>query len=177
LKKRFYKTKKRRVALANARIRAPKVRLIDEEGKQLGILDLKEALKISRQHGLDLVQLTDKTEPPVCRILDYGKYLYNQKKKEKAGKTKAGEVKGIRLTFGISSHDLEVRAKKAKEFLEKGYKLRLEMRLRGRQKKLRDFAKNKIEEFLEILKKETAIKIEGGLRNEANGLIMIITKL
>lgn len=160
----------------NNQIKAIEVRVIDEAGKQLGIIKLVQALQIARDHNLDLVQVTEKVEPPVCKIIDYGKYLYQQHKKEKAAKPKGGEVKGVRLTFGISEHDLEIRANLAEKFLKEGNKIKLEMRLRGREKALQGFAKEKIKKFLEILEKKIPIKIERGLKKEFGGLIMIITK-
>ena len=93
--------------LVNNRIRAREVRLIDETGKQLGVLELGKALQISRERGFDLIQVTEKLEPPVCKLMDYGKYLYQLQKKEKASKHhRVSELKGIRLSFGISEHDL-----------------------------------------------------------------------
>jgi len=162
----------------NNQIRAEKVRLIGPDGKQLGIFNLKEAIKKARQAGFDLVQVTDKVTPPVCKIMDYGKYLYQQKKKErKMRKTQGGEMKNIRLSFSISKHDIEIRAKTAEKFLKEGDKVRIELVLRGREKILADFARQKIEQFLEILKKTVPIKIERKLKKEARGLTMIISKL
>lgn len=162
--------------MVNERIRAREVRIVDEKGEQMGIMDLHKALSIAKERDLDLVQVTTKVEPPVCKITDYGKYLYAQKKKEKAGKTRAGEIKGIRLGFGISEHDLEIRVNQTIKFLQKGYKVRIEMKLRGRQKRLADFGKEKIGKFLEILKEKMPIKIERELKGQARGLTMIISK-
>jgi translation initiation factor IF-3 len=161
----------------NNQIRADKVRLIGPDGKQLGIFNLKEALEKAREAGLDLVQVTDKVTPPVCKIMDYGKYLYQQKKKErKMRRVQSGELKNIRLTFNISEHDMETRAGMAEKFLKEGDKVRIELVLRGREKALSDFAKQKVNKFLEILKKSTPIKIERELKKEARGLTMIITR-
>ena len=162
----------------NNQIRAEKVRLIGPDGKQLGIFNLNEALAKARQAGLDLVQVTDKVTPPVCKIMDYGKFLYQQKKKErKMRKAQGGGMKNIRLGFNISKHDIEIRAKTAEKFLKEGDKVRIELVLRGREKALADFAKQKIEQFLEILKKTVPIKIERELKKAARGLTMIISKL
>lgn len=162
----------------NNQIRAPKVRLIDEEGKQLGILPLAEAVARAKGANLDLIQVTEKVDPPICRITDYGKYAYQMGKKErKLRPQKSGEIKSIRLSFAISPHDIETRAIAAKNFLEKGCKVRLEMRLKGREKFLESFAKEKIQKFMEILKSQMPIKIERELRREPRGLIMILAKL
>lgn len=161
----------------NNQIRAPEVRVIDETGKQLGVFKLEEALRLAEERNLDLVQVTEKVEPPVCKIMDYGKYLYWLQKKEKAVKVKrAGELKGIRLRFAISLHDLEIKANLAKKFLEKGQKVKIEMILRGREKGFSELAKEKINQFLEILERGIPIKIEGELKKEARGFTMIISK-
>jgi translation initiation factor IF-3 len=163
--------------LVNNQIRAPQVRVIDETGKQLGVISSEEALRIAQERNLDLIQVTEKVEPPVCKIGDYGKYLYQEEKKGKSAKKhKGGELKGIRLTFNISLHDLETRVRQAEKFLSKGDKVRIELPLRGRQKALGDFAKEKVGKFLEILKNTTPIKIERELKREGRGLTMIISK-
>lgn len=140
-------------------------------------MPLEEALQIAKERNLDLIQVTEKAEPPVCKIMDYGKYLYWLQKKEKAAKgSGTSELKGVRLGFNISQHDLETRACQAEKFLKKGDKVRVEMILRGREKALGDFAKGKINQFLEILGKLVPIKIERELKREPRGFTMIITK-
>lgn len=163
----------------NRQIRAREVRLIDETGKQLGVIDLEKALQLASERSLDLIQVTEKVEPPVCKIMDYGKYLYQEKKKEKltAKKQKGGELKGIRLGFSISQHDLEVRANLAEKFLKQGNKVRIEMILRGREKALGNFAKEKINKFLETLQILTPYKVERELKREPRGFTMIISKI
>jgi translation initiation factor IF-3 len=164
--------------LINNQIRARQVRVIDEAGKQLGVVSLEEALRMAQERNLDLIQVTEKVEPPVCKIMDYGKYLYREEKKEReTKKQKGGEVKGIRLSFGISSHDLEVRVHQAEKFLKEGNKVRIELILRGREKAHLDFAKEKIKKFLETLENQIPIKVERDLKKEFKGLIMIISKL
>lgn len=151
--------------------------MVDETGKQLGVLTLEKALQIARERDLDLIQVTEKVDPPVCKLMDFGKYLYQLKKKERTTKHhKGGELKGIRLTFGISEHDLETRARQAEKFLKEGDKIRIEMKLRGREKAHQDFAREKIKKFLEILEKSTPIKIERELKRQPRGLTMIISK-
>ena len=132
---------------------------------------------MSWERNLDLIQVTEKVEPPVCKIMDWGKYLYSLEKKERASRAKTtGEIKGIRLGFNISSHDLEIRARQAEKFLKKGDKVRVELILRGREKAHGDFAKEKINQFLEILEKLIPIKIERELKRESRGFTMIISK-
>ena len=162
--------------LANHRIRAREVRLIDETGKQLGVVVFEKALQMARECNLDLVQVTDKVEPPVCKIIDYGKYLYRLQKKEKEKKTqKSTEIKGIRLRFNISPHDLETRARQAEKFLKKGNIVKIEMLLRGREKALGQFAREKMNHFVEILNERTPIKIERDLKRAPNKLMMIVS--
>ena len=161
----------------NNQIRAQEVRVIGPDGKQLGIFNLQEALQKAREAGLDLIKITDNVEPPVCKIMDYGKYLYRQNKKERKQKlTKSGELKNIRLTFNISEHDMETRVKAVEKFFKKGYKIRIEMRLRGREKALSNFAREKVKQFLIMLEKATPIKVERELKRQARGLTMIINK-
>lgn len=163
--------------LINNQIRADKVRVIDETGKQLGVIGLGEALQTARERNLDLIQISEKADPPVCKLMDYGKYLYWQEKKERGViKHKGSEIKGIRLTFNISQHDLETRVNQAAKFLGKGDKVRVEMILRGREKGLSDFAINKIKQFFETLEKQMPIKIERELKRDPRGFTMIIAK-
>ncbi len=145
----------------------------------MGVFPLFEAVDMARKRGLDLVQVTEKVDPPVCRITDYGKFVYWEKKKEKEKhvKSASSEFKGIRLKFGISSHDMEVKARSAVKFLNKGNKVRIELPLRGRQKSLADFAKEKITSFLEILEKEVPFKVERELKQEGRGLMLVIAKI
>lgn len=150
------------------------MRVIDENGNNLGIFNLEKAIQIAKEKGLDLVQVTENVEPPVCKIVDYGKYLYSQKKKFKKGK-KSREIKGVRLTLGISSHDIETKIKQIEEFLKEGNKVKIEMRLRGREKALKDFAEEKFYQFLENLKEKVFFKEEGELKKEKNKLIIIIS--
>jgi len=143
----------------------------------LGIVGLTEALRLARERNLDLIQVTEKVIPPVCKIGDYGKYLYWQEKKQKEiRKQKGGQIKGIRLSFGISLHDLEIRARQAEKFLNEGNKVLIEMVLRGREKALAQVAKGKVSQFLEILNKAVPVKAETDLKRGPRGFTMIISK-
>ena len=161
--------------MINNRIRSQEVRVIDQDGKQLGVLNLTEALRISRERNLDLVQVTDKTDPPVCKIMDFGKYLYAQEKKKKKEK-KVSTLKMVRIGFNISPHDLETKAKMIEKFLKKGDKVKIEMRLRGRERALENFARKKIQEFLEALKEKIPFKVERPLKKKTNNFTIIIAK-
>lgn len=131
---------------------------------------------MAKEKGLDLIQVTEKVIPPVCRITDYGKYLYHLQKKERAIRPKGGELKIIRLTFNISPHDLETRAKTAEKFLKGGDVVRIDLPLRGRQKALGGFAREKMSKFVEAMGKLIPIKVEKEIRREARGFSMIIAK-
>lgn len=162
----------------NNQIRANKVRLIDSDGKQIGIFDLSEAIQKAKNENLDLIQITDKIEPVICKISDYGKYIYQIEKKERQKKPKkGGELKNLRLTLKISEHDLATRAKATEKFLKKNYKVRIEMLLKGREKKFFDFAKEKLKKFLEFLGESSAFKIEKELKKETKGWTITIAKL
>ena len=160
--------------ILNNQIRAEKLRVVDEKGQVIGIMPKEEALQLARERVLDLVLITEKTDPPVCKLIDYGKFLYQQKKKEK--KKKTSQVKGIRLRFNISPHDMETKAKRATEFLKEEDRIRVEMVLKGREKALGNFAKEKIDKFLEILKSYIDFKIEQELKRIPNGFYLIIKK-
>lgn len=143
----------------------------------MGIFNLREALELAYGHNLDLIQVTEKVTPPVCKMMDYGKYQYLLQKKERATKTKiVSGVKGIRLGFNISLHDLETRTHQTEKFLKKGYKVRVELPLRGREKAFGELAKEKMNQFLEILEKKIPIRVERELKREPRGLTMIISK-
>jgi len=153
------------------------VRLIDEAGKQAGVVQLEEALRMAKERNLDLIQVTEKVEPPVCKMMEYGKYLYSLEKKERRSRVqKGGGIKGIRITFNISPHDLETRAKQAEKFLKEGDRIRLEMILRGREKQFGELAREKVNQFLEILTKFIPTKVEGEIRREPRGFSIIIAK-
>ena len=140
-------------------------------------MNLKDAIRIAQERNLDLVQVTEKVKPPVCRITDYGKYLYSQEKKKRQSKAKkSGELKGIRLSFNISPHDLKTRVRQAEKFLARGDKVRIEVILRGRQRYLSDFAQEKIKQFIQMLNEKIAIKTEKNVERRGRSLIMIIAK-
>ncbi|MFW5781828.1 MAG: translation initiation factor IF-3 [Candidatus Muiribacteriaceae bacterium] len=137
----------------NEKIRANEVRLINNDGSQAGIVPLPEAIEKAADEGLDLVEIAPKAKPPVCRIIDYSKFRYEQKKKEKEAKKKQKTVtvKEIRLFPNIEDHDLEVKVNKAVKFLEKGDKVRFNLRFRGRQHAHRDLGIDLLDRVEEML--------------------------
>ena len=119
----------------NQEIRVPKVRVINEDGEQLGVMSIQEALSRAVDAGLDLVEIVPGAVPPVCKIIDYGKFRYDQTKREKESKKSQHQVKvkEIKFSANISSHDLTVKVTHAKEFLEKGNKVKITCAFRGRE--------------------------------------------
>jgi len=147
----------------NEEIRARKVRLIDAQGKQLGILPLKQALEIARSEGVDLVEVAPQATPPVCRLLDYGKLKYQlDKKKRKTKKKQSSDVlKEIRLSYHIGKHDLEIKTKKIYRFLQEGHKVKISVRFRGRERIYREEGKRLLEQVVKQV--EEVGKVEARL--------------
>lgn len=163
--------------LFNNHIRASEVRLIDEKGTQVGVVALAEALRIAQERGFDLIQVTEKVVPPVCKLGEYGKYLYQLEKKERQErKHVGGDLKEVRLTFNISPHDMETRANQAIKFLTRGDKVRITVRLRGREKAMRSFTEEKVNQFLKFINEKTPIKTERGVQMDPRGLSLIVMK-
>lgn len=152
------------------------MRVIDEQQKQLGVMNIFQAIDLAKSKDLDLIQVTEKVEPPVCRIGNYGKYLYSLQKKEKKIKPRGGDLKELRLTYNISPHDMEVRAKQAEKFLKDGDKVKVSLVLKGRQKAFGYLAKDKIQFFLNVINGLLPIKTERELKKEPRGFTTIISK-
>lgn len=119
----------------NRGIRASQVRLVDEEGNQVGVVEIGKALFMAAERGLDVVEVSPNSKPPVCRIMDYSKYKYEQEKKRKLAKKKqhVTHIKEVRFKCQIEEHDYQVKLKHIKEFLEKKDKVRVSLRFRGRE--------------------------------------------
>jgi len=130
------------------------LRVIDQEGKNLGVLATEEALRLAREVGMDLIEISPAANPPVAKIMDRGKYFYEQEKKRRAAakKQKDVEIKSVRIGIGTSPHDLEMKAQQADEFLKEGNKIKIDLALRGREKYLdRKFLEGRIERVLSII--------------------------
>ncbi len=138
---------------ANEQIRVPQVQVIDETGKNLGILDTNKAIELARERELDLVEISDKTELPICKIINLGKYQYIQEKKQRKqkAKQKKQELKQIRIGFTTSLHDLEIKVRQTESFLKDGHKVKIDLKLRGREKAHGDLAREKLEKFLSLI--------------------------
>ena len=117
----------------NHRIKVPQVRLISPEGKQLGIIDTAKAINLALENGLDLVEVAPNATPPVCRIMDFGKYVYEEQKKHSNAKSTASKIKEIEFTARIEQHDYETKLRHAEEFLDHGNKVKMRLKFRGRE--------------------------------------------
>lgn len=117
----------------NARIKSPQVRVISPEGRQLGILDTPKALALAQQFNLDLVEVAATATPPVCRIMDFGKYIYEEQKKHAHSKPAGAKLKEIEFTVRIEAHDFLTKIRHAEEFLDHGNKVKLRLKFRGRE--------------------------------------------
>lgn len=161
---------------ANEEITAPSVRLIGADGTQLGIVATEEALKRAAEAGLDLVVVAEKAEPPVARLLDLGKHLYEKRKKDakQKAKSKGGEIKGVRIGFKTDTHDWGIRLRRAAHFLEEGNKVKLEMRLKGRERERRDFARQKMLRFVKEV--PGGAKMEDQISQSYHGLSATIVR-
>jgi translation initiation factor IF-3 len=138
----------------NNRIRAREVRLIDEEGAQVGVVSIREALSLAEERGLDLVEVAPNALPPVCRIMDYGKFRYEQTKKEREARKnqKQIDIKQIRLEPKTDDHDLDVKARQARKFLLGGDKVKFNLRFRGREIFHQDIGMSMLERISEELR-------------------------
>ncbi|MFC1557657.1 translation initiation factor IF-3 [candidate division KSB1 bacterium] len=160
----------------NDLVKAPTVRLVDVEGKQLGIVNIDEALKQAADAGYDLVEIAPSAQPPVCKIMDFGKYKYEIAKKTKEGKKKQHtiSVKEIRMRPKIDKHDIETKLRHARKFLENGDRVKVSVFFRGREMARIDLGRKILEDF------ETAIediaKIENPITKEGQTLVTVFSK-
>ena len=153
--------------MINEQIRDKEVRLIGEDGEQLGIVSVKEALRLAEEAGLDLVKIAPTAKPPVCKIVDYGKFKYEQLRKEKEAKKKQKvvEIKEIRLSPNIDTNDLNTKMNAARKFITKGDRVKVTLRFRGREMVHMNSSKHILDDFAENLSDvavvEKAPKVEG----------------
>lgn len=156
----------------NERIRSPSVRLIGPEGQQLGVVSREEALTAAREAGLDLVEVAPNENPPVCRILDFGKFKYLQKKKQQKGHPGQIRVKEIRVRPGTGDADLEVKIKRAREFLADKDKVLVSVMFRGREAAHMDEGEKVLGQVIERL--ADLGKVEGGISRQSKRLVCTI---
>ena len=162
----------------NEKITVPEVRVVDDEGKPLGVLKTEDAIAIAKAKELDLVEVSPKAEPPVCKILDYGAFKYQKEKEARKQKaqSKEVEVKGLRLTFRIGAHDFDVRIAQASKFLDRGDKVHIELPLRGREKAHRDVAEELIKRFITTLQGTYNLRVEQAVTFQGGKFAAIVTK-
>ncbi len=160
----------------NEQIRDKEVRLIGENGEQLGIMSSKEAQKLAREAELDLVKIAPMAKPPVCKIIDYGKYRYEQARKEKEAKKKQKviEIKEVRLSPNIEENDLNTKVSAARKFIQKGNKVKITLRFRGREMSHMNNSRHILEEFAEKLS-DIAV-VDKPSKVEGRSLVMFLSE-
>ncbi|HHY32677.1 MAG TPA: translation initiation factor IF-3 [Firmicutes bacterium] len=158
----------------NEAIRAREIRLIDENGEQLGIMVVREGLRIAAERGLDLVEVAPNAKPPVCRLLDYGKYKYEQAKRDREARKKQRtmDIKEVRMTPKIEGHDFQVKVRNAQKFLQDGDKVKATVRFRGREIVHADIGRALLLDLAEEVKDYGVIEREP--RVEGKHMIMVL---
>mgnify|MGYP002650120183 FL=1 len=162
--------------MINEQIRDREVRLIGEDGQLVGIMSSRDAYKMAQDAGLDLVKIAPKAQPPVCKIVDYGKYRYEQARKEKEAKKKQKtmEVKEVRLSPNIDANDLNTKINQARKFLSKGDKVKVTLRFRGRELAHVNSSKGILEDFAQQLS-DIAV-VDKQPKFEGRSMIMFLTE-
>ena len=136
----------------NNYIRTPEIQVIDDQGRQLGVMPTFEALKLAQDKGLDLVEVSPQAKPPIAKIMDYGKYMYRKEKQEKGqSRQKDQEMKTVRVGFKTGTHDLKFKSEQIDGFIKEGHPVKIELTLRGREKALAHMGKEKLETFLKLI--------------------------
>ncbi|WP_066378745.1 MULTISPECIES: translation initiation factor IF-3 [unclassified Anabaena] len=159
----------------NERIRFPKIRVIDTDGSQLGIMVPQEALQLAEEKELDLVLLSDKADPPVCRIMDYGKYKFEQEKKAREARKKqhTADVKEVKMRYKIEEHDYNVRVKQAERFLKDGDKVKATVMFRGREIQHSDLAETLLKRMATDL--EPFAEVQQAPKKEGRNMMMLLS--
>lgn len=162
--------------MINEQIRDREVRLIGENGEQLGIMSARDAMKLAKEAELDLVKIAPTAKPPVCKIIDYGKYRYELARKEKEAKKKQKtiEVKEVRLSPNIDSNDLNTKIASARKFIEKGNKVKVTLRFRGREMAHVQSSRHILDEFAKAL--EDIALVDKPAKMEGRSMAMFLTE-
>lgn len=160
----------------NEEINYPQVRLIGADSEQLGVMSTHEARAKADAAGTDLVIVAEKADPPVARLMDIGKHMYEKSKKQAKQKkiSKTGNIKGVRIGFKIGEHDWELRLNQSDRFLSEGNKVKLEIRLRGRERSREQMAEQKLNDFVRAV--PGGAKIEGRIGRSPRGLSALLTR-
>lgn len=160
----------------NHQITAPELRVIGAEGENVGVISLQEALKRAHEAGLDLIEISPKANPPVAKIMDYGKFQYDENKKQKSSKARVliTEIKTLQVKIGTGEHDLALKAKKASEWLKEGHKIKIDLFLPGRSKYLdQNFLKERLQRILKLI--PTDIKSDEP-KKSPKGMTVVVEK-
>ena len=162
--------------MINEQIRDKEVRVIGSDGQQLGIMSAREAQKLATEAELDLVKIAPKAQPPVCKIIDYGKYRYEQARKEKEArkKQKTVEIKEVRLSLNIDTNDLNTKVNNARKFLSKGNKVKVTLRFRGREMAHVQQSKHILDDFAKLV--EDLAVVEKPAKLEGRNMSMVLTE-
>lgn len=164
----------RDIPVINERIRFPKVRVIDSDGSQLGIMSSREALQMAEEKDLDLVMVSDKADPPVCKIVDYGKHKFEQEKKAKEAKKKQHtvDVKEVKMRYKIEEHDYNVRINQAERFLKAGDKVKATIMFRGREIQHSDLAEELLKRMATDL--QELAEVQQAPKKEGRNMMMLL---
>jgi translation initiation factor IF-3 len=160
--------------MINERIRFPKVRVLDSDGSQLGIMSSREALQLAEERELDLVLMSDKADPPVCKIIDYGKHKFEQEKKAKEAKKKQHtvDVKEVKMRYKIEDHDYNVRLHQAERFLKAGDKVKATIMFRGREIQHSNLAEELLQRLANDLKE--LAEVQQAPKKEGRNMMMLL---
>lgn len=158
----------------NERIRFPKIRVIDSDGSQLGIMTPRDAVRLAEEKELDLVLVSDKADPPVCRIMDYGKFKFEQEKKAREARKKqhTSDVKEVKMRYKIEDHDYNVRVNQAERFLKAGDKVKATITFRGREIQHRDLAESLLMRMATDL--QTVAEVQQAPKQEGRNMMMLL---
>ncbi|HJN63048.1 MAG TPA: translation initiation factor IF-3 [Candidatus Paceibacterota bacterium] len=174
---RNFNQKREERARVNEAIRANELRVLGPEGETFNVLSKESALSKAREMGLDLIEVSPNANPPVAKIMDYGKFLYDQKKKAKEAKAKSHktETKNVQVKIGTGEHDLELKAKKASEWLKEGHRVKFDLYLRGRAKYLdKKFLEERMERMLKLITED--YKVADGPKKSPKGMTLVLEK-
>ncbi|MHC5610496.1 MAG: translation initiation factor IF-3 [Nostoc sp.] len=169
------KKRTRELPQINERIRFPKIRVIDTDGAQLGIMPPQEALQLAEEKQVDLVLISDKADPPVCRVMDYGKYKFEQEKKAREARKKqhTADVKEVKMRYKIEEHDYNVRVKQAERFLKDGDKVKATVMFRGREIQHSDLAEELLKRMATDL--DPYGELQQAPKKEGRNMMMLIS--
>ncbi len=161
----------------NNQIRAKELRVIDSEGQNLGVLSIKDALELAQNKGLDLIEISPNANPPIAKIMDFGKYQYEVNKKLKKAKagSKPTETKSIQIKIGTGNHDLELKAKTASKWLREGHRIKVELFLAGRTKYMDEkFLRERLDRILHLITEN--YKVSDSYKRNPKGLVITIER-